>query len=83
MAKAAPASTGDSMKADQCLPWQTKRREVKPGLTCYWQISKSRQMSFEEWMRLDLEYVRRASMRLDLSLIIKTFGSVFLGRVGH
>jgi lipopolysaccharide/colanic/teichoic acid biosynthesis glycosyltransferase len=70
-------------EAAQCEPWQRFRVEVKPGLTCYWQISKSRKISFSQWMRLDLMYVRNVSFLLDLKLLFKTVVAVFLGRVGH
>lgn len=70
-------------EAGQCMPWQKRRQEVKPGVTCFWQIAKSRKISFVDWMRLDLAYARQSSLGLDLKLIVKTFASVFLGRVGH
>ena len=70
-------------EAAECNSWQRRRMEVKPGITCFWQIAKSRQISFVDWMRLDLQYARSASFKLDIKLITKTFASVFLGRVGH
>ncbi|MFN3189387.1 MAG: sugar transferase [Aureliella sp.] len=70
-------------EADQCSAWQKRRQEVKPGLTCFWQISKSRQISFADWMRLDLSYARGFTPWLDVKLIARTAASVFLGRVGH
>lgn len=70
-------------EAAECNPWQARRHDVKPGLTCFWQLSKSRKMTFGEWMRLDLQYARSASPLLDLWLVVRTFVCVFLGRVGH
>jgi lipopolysaccharide/colanic/teichoic acid biosynthesis glycosyltransferase len=70
-------------EADQCEPWQKIRVVTKPGLTCYWQISKSRKISFAQWMRLDIQYVRNVSLLLDVRLLAKTVVAVFLGRVGH
>ncbi len=70
-------------EAAQCNGWQKRREEVKPGLTCFWQLAKSRKIPFVEWMRLDLHYAKHASPSLDVKLIAKTFASVFLGRVGH
>lgn len=70
-------------EAAQCLPWQKRRVDIKPGLTCFWQIAKSRNISFPDWMRLDLHYVRSASFILDLRLLARTVIAVFLGRVGH
>ena len=61
-------------------PWQYRRFAVRPGLTCYWQVSPSRyQISFEEWMRLDLKYVADWSLGLDLDLILRTFSVVVSG----
>ena len=70
-------------EAEQCKPWQKRRADAKPGLTCFWQLAKSRKISFVDWMRLDLQYSRNTSIGLDVRLIAKTFASVFLGRVGH
>lgn len=67
----------------QCKTWQRRRLDTKPGLTCVWQISKSRDISFEDWMRMDLQYSRERSVRSDVSLVFKTVMAVFLGRVGH
>ena len=63
--------------------WQYRRFAVKPGLTCLWQVSPRRyQISFDEWMKLDLKYVDDWSLRLDLDLILRTFG-VVLGGTGE
>ena len=48
-------------------PWHLKRLAVKPGLTCTWQISGRSNLSFEEWMRLDVAYIDNWSIGLDLS----------------
>ncbi len=52
--------------------WHRQRLAVLPGLTCLWQVSGDRDMKFDQWMRLDLEYIRRRSFWLDLRLIAKT-----------
>ncbi|WP_300382378.1 sugar transferase [Clostridium sp.] len=52
--------------------WMIKRLEIKPGLTCYWQISGRNNISFEEWMKLDIDYVNNRNMLLDIKLILKT-----------
>jgi lipopolysaccharide/colanic/teichoic acid biosynthesis glycosyltransferase len=67
----------------QCASWHRRRLDTKPGLTCTWQISKSRQMMFDEWMRLDLAYAGKRSLPRDIRLMCKTVIAVFLGRVGH
>jgi len=66
-----------------CKHWHRKRLDTKPGLTCIWQISKSRDVSFEEWMRMDLRYAEQRTIRQDIGLMFKTIGAVLLGRVGH
>lgn len=58
--------------------WMMERLSVKPGLTCYWQVSGRSDIGFEDWMRLDVKYVRDRNTLLDIWLIMKTFG-VFLG----
>jgi lipopolysaccharide/colanic/teichoic acid biosynthesis glycosyltransferase len=61
-------------------PWQYRRLSVRPGLTCLWQVSPDRyRISFDDWMRLDLSYIDRWTLRLDLELILLTFGVVLRG----
>ena len=52
--------------------WMMERLEVKPGLTCIWQISGRNSIDFEDWMKLDIKYVRERSFKLDIKLILKT-----------
>lgn len=61
----------------QFKPWMLKRLEVKPGLTCYWQIMGRNNIDFEEWMKLDIKYVEERSVLLDIKLIYKTFFVLF------
>jgi exopolysaccharide biosynthesis polyprenyl glycosylphosphotransferase len=56
--------------------WHRARLQVPPGITCLWQISGRSLISFDEWMRLDLEYVRRRSMRLDIDILLRTLPAV-------
>ena len=65
----------------QYEPWQFRRLEVRPGLTCLWQISGRSRIGFQEWMRLDLEYIRKQSFGLDLRILIRTIPAV-LSREG-
>lgn len=57
-------------------PWHRGRLAVKPGITCLWQISGRSQVGFEEWMRLDLDYVHRRSLALDLKILLGTLPAV-------
>ena len=52
--------------------WMLKRLEVKPGLTCYWQVSGRSNIGFHEWMKLDIKYVNEMSILTDIKLIFKT-----------
>lgn len=57
--------------------WMLDRLNVKPGLTCYWQVSGRNNIDFEDWMKLDLQYVEDRNFLLDLKLIFKTFFVLF------
>ncbi|MFU7517523.1 sugar transferase [Clostridium sp. HCS.1] len=58
-------------------PWMLKRLEVKPGLTCYWQVSGRSNIGFQEWMELDIKYVNEMSIWVDIKLILKTILLLF------
>ncbi|GAA0077128.1 sugar transferase [Clostridium sp. CTA-5] len=57
--------------------WMKKRFYVKPGLTCYWQVSGRNDIGFKEWMALDVKYVEERSTLIDIKLIFKTFFVLF------
>ena len=52
--------------------YQFKRLSVKPGITCIWQVSGRNDIDFDEWVELDLKYIRERSILLDLKLICMT-----------
>jgi exopolysaccharide biosynthesis polyprenyl glycosylphosphotransferase len=60
--------------------WERRRLSVRPGLTCIWQVSGRNQISFKEWMFLDMRYIDHWSLREDLRLILQTFPVVLTGR---
>jgi exopolysaccharide biosynthesis polyprenyl glycosylphosphotransferase len=60
--------------------WQRRRLSVRPGLTCIWQVSGRNQISFKEWMYLDMRYIDHWSLSEDMSLILQTFPVVLTGR---
>lgn len=64
----------------QCSPWQRQRLAVAPGMTCIWQVSGRSRVSFEQWMRMDLQYVRRRSLLCDMTLLLSTAPSVVASR---
>lgn len=61
-------------------PRQRRRLEVKPGLTCIWQVSGRSHIPFEGQVALDLEYIRTRSFTGDIALLIKTVPAVLFGR---
>ena len=60
--------------------WQRRRLSVRPGLTCIWQVSGRNQISFEQWMYLDMQYIDHWSLKNDINLILKTVPVVLTGR---
>jgi exopolysaccharide biosynthesis polyprenyl glycosylphosphotransferase len=59
--------------------WQRRRFSVKPGITCLWQVNGRSGISFEQWMRLDLQYMDEWSLWLDLKILAKTVPAVIKG----
>lgn len=57
--------------------YQLQRLSVKPGLTCIWQVSGRNSIDFDQWIELDLQYIRERSILLDIKLIFKTFFVLF------
>ena len=63
-------------EAEKCNSYQKQRTLVKPGLTCYWQCMGRDDIPFDEWIELDLKYIREAILWTDLKIIFMTFGAV-------
>jgi exopolysaccharide biosynthesis polyprenyl glycosylphosphotransferase len=61
-------------------PWHMGRLAVKPGITCLWQISGRSHIGFNEWMRLDMEYLKTRSFKTDLLIFLKTIPAVIARR---
>jgi exopolysaccharide biosynthesis polyprenyl glycosylphosphotransferase len=59
--------------------WQRRRFSVKPGITCLWQVNGRSEISFNQWMLLDLQYMDEWSLWLDLKILAKTVPAVFRG----
>jgi lipopolysaccharide/colanic/teichoic acid biosynthesis glycosyltransferase len=64
-------------------PWQRRRLEVKPGLTCIWQITSRDEADFDRWVRLDLKYIRKHGLIYDLKLLLRTIPAVLLRKGAH
>ena len=60
--------------------WQRRRLSVRPGLTCTWQVSGRNEISFEQWMYMDLQYIDNWTFTRDIALILKTVPVVLTGR---
>lgn len=58
--------------------YELQRLYVTPGITCYWQTNTNRNdMTFSEWLELDLDYIEHRSIKTDLGIILSTFVAVF------
>src|SRR6266571_1847054 len=73
-----PLSVRDAVRMEEA--WQKRRFSVKPGLTCLWQVSGRSNLSFEQWMQLDLEYIDHWSLKLDASILLRTIPAIVLAR---
>lgn len=60
--------------------WHKRRFSVKPGMTCLWQISGRSELSFEDWIELDLEYIDTWSLQLDWLILMRTIPAVITAR---
>jgi exopolysaccharide biosynthesis polyprenyl glycosylphosphotransferase len=58
---------------------QKRRFSIKPGITCLWQVNGRSDIGFEEWVRLDLQYIDQWSLGLDMLILLKTIPAVFRG----
>lgn len=67
-------------EVEQYTELQKQRMYVTPGLTCYWQVQPKRnEITFDEWMALDLKYIQERSFWVDWKIIFKTVGAVLGG----
>ena len=64
-------------EVEQFDNWMFKRLSVRPGLTCYWQVSGRNNIDFEDWMKLDVKYVEERNIWIDIKLIFKTIFVLF------
>lgn len=59
--------------------WQRRRFSVRPGITCLWQVAGRSSIPFEQWMVLDLQYIDKWSLWLDLQILVRTIPAVLRG----
>lgn len=67
-------------EVEHYAPWYRRRFAVKPGLTGLWQVSGRNERTYQEMIRLDVEYVERQSLSLDVSILARTAWVVLTGR---
>lgn len=68
-------------EVEQYELWQRRRLSMKPGITCLWQIQPRRNdISFEQWMDMDMNYIDHWSIWLDIYIILKTIPAIISGR---
>lgn len=68
----------DEIRVD--TPDQRMRFGIKPGITCLWQVCGRTEIPYDEWLALDLWYIRNRSLSLDLQIIVKTIPAVLSAR---
>jgi len=67
-------------EAERFAFWQRRKLSVKPGITCLWQVNGRNEITeFDQWARMDLEYIERASLLLDLKILFRTILVVLQG----
>jgi lipopolysaccharide/colanic/teichoic acid biosynthesis glycosyltransferase len=71
-----------------CPAWREMRLSVRPGITGLWQVMRTREpgKDFQEWIRYDIDYVRRMGPWLDLKIVVLTAWNILsklLGRRGE
>jgi len=60
--------------------YQKQKLAVKPGITCLWQVNGRNEVKdFDEWVKLDLDYIRRWTLMLDIKILVKTASEVLAG----
>ena len=61
--------------------WQRRKLSIKPGITCLWQVNGRNAINnFDDWVKMDLEYIDNWSLWLDCKILLKTIPAVIFGR---
>jgi lipopolysaccharide/colanic/teichoic acid biosynthesis glycosyltransferase len=69
-----------SSEVDKYERWHLRRLSIKPGITCTWQIIPNRsEVVFDNWMKLDIQYIESWSVKKDFQLLFKTIKTVIYG----
>lgn len=67
-------------EVEQYNSYQMQRLLIKPGLTCFWQAYGRSSLSFHDWIDMDMKYIKRRNLGLDIFLVIKTVFAVIFKR---
>ena len=67
-------------ESEKCTEEQLQRLLVKPGITCYWQACGRNDVSFDEWMEMDLRYINEQSVGTDFKILLQTVKAVLSGK---
>ena len=67
-------------ESEKCSEEQLQRLLVKPGITCFWQVCGRNDVSFDDWMEMDLRYIKEQSLRTDAVILLQTVKAVLSGR---
>lgn len=67
-------------EVSQYEPWQHRRLSVKPGVTCTWQVTGRNAIDFDDWMKMDLEYIDNWSLWNDAKILARTIPAVIKGK---
>jgi exopolysaccharide biosynthesis polyprenyl glycosylphosphotransferase len=59
--------------------WQNRRLSMKPGITCIWQVSGRNSIPFEQWMKMDMQYIDAWSLKLDVVILFRTIKTILTG----
>jgi lipopolysaccharide/colanic/teichoic acid biosynthesis glycosyltransferase len=70
-------------EAEECGQWHRRRLSVAPGLTCIWQVRGRSRVGFDDWMRMDMQYIHNRSFLYDLKILLLTIPAVVLRRGAH
>jgi exopolysaccharide biosynthesis polyprenyl glycosylphosphotransferase len=61
-------------------PWQKRKLSVRPGITCFWQVrGRNLISSFDDWVKMDLEYIEKRSVLTDMAILVRTVSAVVRG----
>ena len=65
----------------EAYSWRQRRRlSVRPGITGLWQVGGRNEVSFDEWIELDLQYIDKWSLAMDFRILLRTVSAVVGGR---